>query len=177
MVITDIFFHCKGCVARRTNPQCAHGVAGWKHFFLCVAHRLHGKSFRLRCKMTSGVVDTLCKWKHKGARILFTLPTGQLASEVRSVHPDIDVDTSHGAFLLHRPLQEAMAILTQYELVIIDEASTRWNFRIPQNQICVINCCSKRLLSLPVCDSNNRIQLTPIVKPNSNNYSCKNTCI
>ena len=71
---------------------------------------------------THVVHEQIRKWKHKGARILFALPTGQLASEVRSVHPDIDVDTSHGAFLLHRPLQEAMAILTQYELVIIDEA-------------------------------------------------------
>ena len=66
--------------------------------------------------------EQIRKWKRQGARILFALPTGQLASEVRSVHPDVDVDTSHGAFLLHKPLQEAMAILTQYELVIIDEA-------------------------------------------------------
>ena len=51
------------------------------------------------------------------------LPTGQLASEMRAVHPEIDVDTSHGAFLLHRPLQEAMAILTQYDLVVVDEVS------------------------------------------------------
>ena len=72
---------------------------------------------------THVVHEQIRKWKRKGARILFTLPTGQLASEVRSVHPDIDVDTSHGAFLLLRPLQEAMAILTQYELVIIDEVA------------------------------------------------------
>ena len=71
---------------------------------------------------THVVHEQIRKWKRKGARILFALPTGQLASEVRSLHPDIDVDTSHGAFLLHRPLQEAMAILTQYELVVIDEA-------------------------------------------------------
>ena len=71
---------------------------------------------------THVVHEQIRKWKRKGARILFALPTGQLASEVRSLHPDVDVDTSHGAFLLHRPLQEAMAILTQYELVVIDEA-------------------------------------------------------
>lgn len=62
------------------------------------------------------------RWKSEGARILFALPTGQLASELRAVHPDVDMDTYHGAFLLHRPPQEAMAILTQYELVVIDEA-------------------------------------------------------
>ena len=68
------------------------------------------------------VHEQVRRWKHAGARILFALPTGQLASEIRSLHPDVEVDTSHGAFLLHRPLQEAMAILTQYEMVVIDEA-------------------------------------------------------
>ena len=58
-----------------------------------------------------------------GARVLFGLPTGQLASEIRAMHPDIDVDTNHGAFLLHRDLQEAASIMTQYDLVIIDEVS------------------------------------------------------
>ena len=71
---------------------------------------------------THVIHEQVRKWMRKGARILFALPTGQLASEVRSIHPDVDVDTSHGAFLLHKSLQEAMAILTQYELVIIDEA-------------------------------------------------------
>ena len=61
---------------------------------------------------THVIHEQVRKWKRKGARILFALPTGQLASEVRSIHPDVDVDTSHGAFLLHRPLQEAMAILS-----------------------------------------------------------------
>ena len=63
------------------------------------------------------------KWKAKNARILFALPTGQLASSIRAVHPDIDVDTSCGAFLFHRPLSEALAILSQYDIVVIDEIS------------------------------------------------------
>ena len=71
---------------------------------------------------THVVHEQIRRWKHAGARVLFALPTGQLASEIRSLHPDVKVDTSHGAFLLHRPLQEAMAILTQYEMVVIDEA-------------------------------------------------------
>ncbi|CAE7468115.1 unnamed protein product [Symbiodinium sp. KB8] len=72
---------------------------------------------------THVVHEQIRRWKQQGARILFALPTGQLASEMRAVHPEIDVDTSHGAFLLHRPLQEAMAILTQYDLVVVDEVS------------------------------------------------------
>eukprot|EP00439_Symbiodinium_sp_Y106_P057127 s467_g8.t1 len=67
------------------------------------------------------VHEQVRRWKQKGARILFAVPTGQLASEMRALHPDIDVDTNHGAFLLHRPLQEAMAIMTQYDMVVIDE--------------------------------------------------------
>ena len=69
------------------------------------------------------VHEQVRRWKQKGARILFAVPTGQLASEMRALHPDIDVDTNHGAFLLHRPLQEAMAIMTQYDMVVIDEVS------------------------------------------------------
>lgn len=52
---------------------------------------------------THVVHEQIRRWKAAGARILVALPTGQLASEIRSLHPDVDVDTSHGAFLLHRP--------------------------------------------------------------------------
>ena len=63
------------------------------------------------------------KWHHQGARILFALPTGQLASEIRRIHPEVDVDTCHGAFLFHRDLTEALPILTQYDMIIVDELS------------------------------------------------------
>ena len=49
--------------------------------------------------------------------MLFALPT------VRALDPNIDVDTCHGAFLFHRPLAEAMAVLSQYDLIVIDEVS------------------------------------------------------
>ncbi|CAE7216363.1 pif1, partial [Symbiodinium sp. CCMP2456] len=57
-----------------------------------------------------------------GARIVYALPTGQLAARVRQKHPTIHVDTCHGAFLFHRPLCEALPILSAYDLVIVDEA-------------------------------------------------------
>ena len=72
---------------------------------------------------TFPVHEQVRKWQRKGARVLFTLPTGQLASEMRAVHPRIDVDTSHGAFRFHRDLQEAAGVLTQYDLSITDEVS------------------------------------------------------
>ena len=57
----------------------------------------------------------------RGLRVLYALPTGQLACRMRQRHPDIEVDTCHGAFLFHRPLTEAMALLTDYDLVAVDE--------------------------------------------------------
>ena len=70
---------------------------------------------------TTVVHKCVHKWHQAGARILFALPTGQLASEMRRVHPDINVDTCHGAFLFHKDLTEALPVLTQYDLVIVDE--------------------------------------------------------
>ena len=72
---------------------------------------------------TTVVHQCVQRWHREGARILFALPTGQLASEIRAVHPEVDVDTCHGAFLFHKDLTEALAVLTQYDLVIIDELS------------------------------------------------------
>ena len=39
------------------------------------------------------------------------------------MHPEIDVDTCHGALLFHKDLTEALPVLTQYDLVVIDELS------------------------------------------------------
>eukprot|EP00913_Durusdinium_trenchii_P012784 g12002.t1 len=63
------------------------------------------------------------RWQARGARVLFVLPTGQLASEMRMAHPHIDVDTFHGGLWFHKDLSEALGILTQYDLVILDEIS------------------------------------------------------
>ena len=86
------------------------------------AHKLLFASGPPGTGKTHVIHEQIVRWKQKGARILFSVPTGQLSSEQKAIHPDIHVDTYHGAFLLHRTLQEAMAILTQYELVILDEA-------------------------------------------------------
>ena len=55
-------------------------------------------------------------------RVLYALPTGQLACRMRQRHPDIQVDTCAGAFLFYRPLSETIAIMTEYDMVVIDEA-------------------------------------------------------
>jgi len=72
---------------------------------------------------THVVHEQIAKWTSKGARVLFALPTGMLASEVRAKQPNIDVDTTWGAFLFDRPIQESTGVMTQYDLIVIDEVS------------------------------------------------------
>ena len=72
---------------------------------------------------TAAIHVCVDEWKARGARILLALPTGQLAAEMRARHPDVDVDTCHGAFLFHKDINEALPILTQYDLVVVDELS------------------------------------------------------
>lgn len=69
------------------------------------------------------VHELIRHWHAQGARVLFVLPTGQLASQMRVVHPHVDVHTYHGGLLFHRDLSEALGILTQYDLVVLDEVS------------------------------------------------------
>ena len=69
------------------------------------------------------VHELIRHWHAKGARVLFVLPTGQLASEMRASHPHIDVDTYHGGLWLHRDISETLGIMTQYDLVVLDEVS------------------------------------------------------
>ena len=57
-----------------------------------------------------------------GARILIALPTGVQRSRMKQRHPNVDLDTCHGAFLFHRPLTESLGIMASYDLIVIDEA-------------------------------------------------------
>ena len=59
----------------------------------------------------------------EGGNVLYALPTAQQASRVRAKHPQADVDTCSGAFFLYRDAVEVMDVLTQYDLVAVDEIS------------------------------------------------------
>ena len=61
--------------------------------------------------------------KQQGARIVIAVPTAQMSSRMRQRFPNVEVDTCHGVFLLHRPEMEALPILSQYDLVVVDEVS------------------------------------------------------
>lgn len=58
-----------------------------------------------------------------GGRVLYALPTAQQASRVRAKHPEADVDTCSGAFFLYKDAVEVMDLLTQYDMVAVDEVS------------------------------------------------------
>ena len=56
-----------------------------------------------------------------GAHVGVACPTGVLASSYREKFPDLDVDTLHGMFLLHKPENETWDAMTFFDLVVIDE--------------------------------------------------------
>ena len=60
-----------------------------------------------------------------GGRVLFALPTAQLASRMRERYARrIEVDTCHAAFGLHEDLLcSNMPLLARYDLVVVDEVS------------------------------------------------------
>ena len=62
----------------------------------------------------------------QGGRVLFALPTAQLASRMREAFrddPEVEVATCHAAFKLDQPLAEALPLMTLYDLVVVDEVS------------------------------------------------------
>ena len=61
----------------------------------------------------------------KGGKAAFTFPTGQqqsrLRAELEAEGLQVDVDTCHGAFALHKKEQDAHPILDDYAIVVVDE--------------------------------------------------------
>ena len=61
-----------------------------------------------------------------GARVLFALPTAQLASRMRQglrEFADVEIATCHAAFKLDQPVTESLPLMTLYDLVVVDEVS------------------------------------------------------
>ena len=91
----------------------AADMAQTNRILICTGPPGCGKSF----------VADLCIRRAKIAKacICYALPTGQLAAKARGKHVNIEIDTCHGAFLLHRPLTESIALLSLYQLCVVDE--------------------------------------------------------
>ena len=75
---------------------------------------------------TTVIKENIRSAQMEGARILFALPTAQLASRMKLTLkdvPGVEVDTCHAAFKLDMPEAETLAILTMYDMVVVDEIS------------------------------------------------------
>ena len=72
-----------------------------------------GKTFAIEIALRDAIAA--------GARTIVACPTGLLATTFRQKFPDQDVDTIHGAFLLHRPEHETLDLMSGYDLIIIEE--------------------------------------------------------
>ena len=63
--------------------------------------------------------------RSKDADVLFAFPTGQMQSrlraELQSEGLQVDIDTCHGAFALHKKEQDALVVLDDYALIVVDE--------------------------------------------------------
>ena len=56
-----------------------------------------------------------------GAHVGVACPTGMLATRYRARHPDLDIDTVHGMFALHKDELATAEIMKIYDLIVIDE--------------------------------------------------------
>lgn len=92
-------------VAKAMGNQLATAVAACqvetdKELEACVAqaaeHKMLFASGPPGIGKTHVIHEQVRKRKRKGVRILFALPTGQLVSEVRNIHPDVEVGTPWG---------------------------------------------------------------------------------
>ena len=70
---------------------------------------------------TTAVHKAVQKVVDVGGRALLTAPTGRLAATMREKFPHLEVDTLHGAFLLYKPVQQALEVMLPYDLIIVEE--------------------------------------------------------
>ena len=56
-----------------------------------------------------------------GAHVGVACPTGMLATRYRARHADLDIDTVHGMFALHKDELATADIMKIYDLIVIDE--------------------------------------------------------
>ena len=56
-----------------------------------------------------------------GAHVGVACPTGMLATQYKTRHPDLDIDTVHGMFAFHKPEVQTLEMMKIYDMVVIDE--------------------------------------------------------
>ena len=70
----------------------------------------------------STAVETALKQAvQHGAHVGVACPTGMLATQYKTRHPDLDIDTVHGMFAFHKPEVQTLEMMKIYDMVVIDE--------------------------------------------------------
>jgi ATP-dependent exoDNAse (exonuclease V) alpha subunit len=91
--------------------------------------RKHGKALAVMgppgCGKTTRAKKLIRHAVDHGGKVLCAYPTGQMQSRVRAELQaeglEVDLDTCHGAFCLHKPEQDVLPILEDYALIVVDE--------------------------------------------------------
>ena len=89
-------------------------AAAWRPAFAVLGPAGSGKS--------TAVSQAVQMAAAQGARVLVAAPTGRLAATLREKFPELEVDTVHGAFLIYKPVHEALEVLLPYDLIVVEEA-------------------------------------------------------
>ncbi|CAE7536493.1 pif1 [Symbiodinium sp. CCMP2592] len=70
---------------------------------------------------TTAVEIALDQAVKAGAHVGVACPTGMLATRYRARHPDLDIDTVHGMFALHKDELATADMIKIYDMLVIDE--------------------------------------------------------
>ena len=89
-------------------------AAAWRPAFAVLGPAGSGKS--------TAVSQAIQMAAAQGARVLVAAPTGRLAATLREKFPELEVDTVHGAFLIYKPVHQALEVLLPYDLIVVEEA-------------------------------------------------------
>ena len=70
----------------------------------------------------STAVETALKQAvRNGAHVGVACPTGMLATQYKTRHPDLDIDTVHGMFAFHKMEVDTLDMMKPYDMLVIDE--------------------------------------------------------
>ena len=114
------------CALRRRYPDEATAEALQE--FLQRPETLRPRSMKPLCVLgpagsgkSTSVEVAIHRAVEAGAHVGVACPTGMLASSYREKFPDLDVDTLHGMFLLHKERHQTWECMASYDMVVIDE--------------------------------------------------------
>ena len=70
---------------------------------------------------STAVERAICDAVAQGAHVGIACPTGLQAAGYKVKYPEVDVDTTHGMFCLHKPEFETLELMAHFDLVVQEE--------------------------------------------------------